>query len=129
MILNRSQASAVYAAMCELNNVNAKINARFGDTGEGINVFEVAEGVRVVRVQDYSATVIEDYANQHDFEVAYELDEESTRTEMVIEGSHPTITYTEIIEHFGLDDSFVYTTKTFKPYVAEYVKHLEEALK
>ncbi|WP_234265154.1 hypothetical protein [Hydrogenophaga sp. NFH-34] len=125
MILNKTQAHHVYAAMCVLNNVSAKIKVLFGNVAEdGINVFEDSDGVNVVRVRRYDVVESENYANQSDFEMAYELDEATTRAEMVIEGSHPTITYTEIIEYFGLDESFVYTPKTFTPYVEEFVKML-----
>lgn len=40
MILNQSQANAVYSAMCELNNVNAIIDISIKDEFHPIDVFE-----------------------------------------------------------------------------------------
>ena len=74
MILNNSQARAVYDAMCALNNVDATIKASFGDEStEGINVFEARGNVCVVRVVQYGVTESQVYANQAAFAKAYGL--------------------------------------------------------
>lgn len=75
LILNKSQAEAVYSAMCALNNVSARIKAQFGDVStDGVNVFEeVDDTVTVVRVRHYDVLEAENYANQAAFATAYGL--------------------------------------------------------
>lgn len=78
LILSKSQAQAVYRAMCELNNVGGILNARFfGDLKEFIHVKEyLTDQVQVYRgnqVGDPLGGPTENYTNQAAFAQAYEL--------------------------------------------------------
>ena len=75
MILNPSQAEAIYSSMCALNNVGARVKASFGDLDkEAINVFEDEEGfVKVVKIRSWTQRGLEFYENQADFAKAYKL--------------------------------------------------------
>ncbi len=75
MILNKSQAEAVYSAMCALNNVGGKVKAMFGNVAtDGINVFEDDGGeVVVVRVNHYDVLESERCTSQSAFAIAYGL--------------------------------------------------------
>lgn len=64
-ILNKSQAEAVYSAMCELNNVSGYIDAVL----QGVRVKEHANGVVQITKKGES----EDYSNQSAFATAYGL--------------------------------------------------------
>lgn len=78
MILNQSQAEAVYSAMCALNNVFGRIKAQFGDVSDdGVNVFEVDGSVNVVRVRHYDVLEAEYYASQAAFAAAYGLNSDA----------------------------------------------------
>lgn len=79
MILNQSQAAAVYSAMCALNNVSGRIKAQFGDVSDdGVNVFEELDGsVNVVRVRHYDVLEAEHYASQAAFAAAYGLNSDA----------------------------------------------------
>ena len=75
MILNPSQAKAVYDAMCALNNVSAKVKAMFGNVADtGVNVFEdELDTVTVAEVARYNVVRSENYKSQADFAAAYSL--------------------------------------------------------
>lgn len=64
MILNQSQAAAVYSAMCELNNVGGLIDVRLANC-------RVTEHSRGVSVE--GPTTTEQYADQNAFATAYGL--------------------------------------------------------
>lgn len=49
-------------------------------------------------------------------------DEQLARAELVIEGNHPWIIYTAVLEYFGLDESFEWTAENLAPYVDSYLK-------
>lgn len=70
LILNQAQAQAVYNAMCELNNVSARIDAKSRDFW----VFEKESGAidvcPVVKGIEYEG---ETHANQSAFATAYGL--------------------------------------------------------
>ena len=69
MILNQSQAEAVYSAMCALNNVG-NVSSEFNLPND-IWVASTSSGVMVVpRVH---GAAIEQYSNQAAFAVAYGL--------------------------------------------------------
>ena len=74
-ILNKTQAEAVYSAMCALNNVGARVKATIGDLSiEGVNVFEMMSGeVNIAMVGDYDVLDSETYADQSAFATAYGL--------------------------------------------------------
>jgi len=76
LILNQSQAEAVYSAMCALNNVGGRVQATFGDrASESVHAFEKDCGsVRVVQVRRYRVVLAENYPNQSAFATAYGLD-------------------------------------------------------
>lgn len=90
MILNQSQAAAVYSAMCALNNVSGRIKAQFGDVSDdGVNVFEELDGsVNVVRVRHYDVLEAERYASQAAFATAYGL-QQSGAADLSAELSRP----------------------------------------
>jgi hypothetical protein len=74
MILNNSQAKAVYNAMCELNNVNGKIKATFEQTSVDTftNVFEKEQGTVIVnKVVKFTIVEREVFTNQAEFQTAY----------------------------------------------------------
>lgn len=66
MILNQSQAEAVYSAMCALNNVGARIDVRLPSG-------RVVEGPNSVILVTAYAKSSEEYNNQSDFAAAYGL--------------------------------------------------------
>ena len=68
MILNKSQAEAVYGAMCALNNVGGRIEKTW--IGRVV-VTETHSGV--VTVDDPDRDVSAAYDNQADFAAAYGL--------------------------------------------------------
>lgn len=67
LILTTAQAEAVYGAMCALNNIDARLDARVGPT----RVYETLSGTVVVSAY---ALPTEDYANQAAFAAAYNLE-------------------------------------------------------
>lgn len=67
MILNNTQAEAVYSAMCTLNNVGGEIDVRI----EALSVRSLDNGMIVVNCS--TTRRIEGYASQSDFAVAYSL--------------------------------------------------------
>ncbi|MEJ0004421.1 MAG: hypothetical protein WDN30_14360 [Pararobbsia sp.] len=75
-ILSRTQAGVIYSAMCELNNINGKIDVTLAG---GIRVYEsVAEEGVLVR-QSFpppmsGQTIFEGYESQAEFANAYDLD-------------------------------------------------------
>lgn len=75
MILNNSQAKAVYNAMCELNNINGKIKATFEQTSVDTftNVFEKEEnGIVIVnKVVKFTIVEREVFTNKAEFQTAY----------------------------------------------------------
>lgn len=80
MILNQSQAEAVYTAMCALNNVSGTIKVTL-PLGRGnatardcIRVFEDDGMVKVNRIEDFVIDRHEVYDNQAAFVTAYGLD-------------------------------------------------------
>lgn len=66
MILNQSQAAAVYSAMCALNNVGARIDVHLPSG-------RVVEGPNGVILVTAYAKPSEDYNNQSAFAAAYGL--------------------------------------------------------
>lgn len=73
-VLNKTQAEAVYSAMCALNNVGGKVKAMFGDVStEGINVFESAGEVHVAWVRTCDVLHAEIYPDRSAFATAYGL--------------------------------------------------------
>lgn len=48
--------------------------------------------------------------------------ESLARAELVIEGNHPWIYYSNVIADYGLDESFAWTAPTLAPYVDLYLK-------
>jgi hypothetical protein len=78
VILSKAQAEAVYAAMCALNSVNARVTVHFGDIATtGCNVFQLerTEVVRVAYVETFRTRRSEDYADQSEFAKTYGLAE------------------------------------------------------
>ncbi len=76
LILNASQAEAVYSAMCVLNNVSARIDAFF--YAEAIHVREIPDGRIVTHrtasgVPGMSVIAPEVHASQSAFATAYGL--------------------------------------------------------
>lgn len=73
MILNKSQAEAVYTAMCYLNNVSGKIAVSFAGN------IEVSEYLGKIYVSKISKTPFENkeeiYENQNAFREAYGIPE------------------------------------------------------
>lgn len=70
MILNKSQAQAVFDAMCALNNVNGSITASFED----IQVWgTMSNFIYVYKVTDSDDELNEIYNSQAEFAGAYEL--------------------------------------------------------
>ncbi len=74
MILTKSQAEAVYSAMCALNNVNARCMAEL-DRKDFLNYKRVVERdedtIYIVNVVVGRANKIENYDNQAAFAAAY----------------------------------------------------------
>lgn len=66
MILNQSQAEAVYSAMCELNNVGGKVNNLH--VGRAVVSADVGNAIHV-----YNPEADEHYADQSAFATAYGL--------------------------------------------------------
>lgn len=66
MILNQAQAEAVYSAMCALNNIGGRIDARIGYT----RVNETVSAGILVTAPDHST---EQYNDQAAFAAAYGL--------------------------------------------------------
>lgn len=74
MILDKSQAKAIYDAMCALNNVGGKIRVFFGDADSDLTTVSEHndEGrVSVTRSYHYRVQEREDYKNQHEFAISY----------------------------------------------------------
>lgn len=74
MILNQAQATATYRAMCEMNNVNARIKVTFDevDALNFTNVFEDLTGrITVNFVRNARATQREIHNSQDEFKTAY----------------------------------------------------------
>lgn len=61
MILNQSQAEAIYSAMCDLNNVGAKMHASLYERAQRIDVRE-AGGFICVEVDGHKREVFESQA-------------------------------------------------------------------
>jgi hypothetical protein len=72
MILSQAQAKAVYAAMCELNDIGARLNAEF-DYRAGPQRIKVFDNGLGVFVQFVNWTIAEQYSSQNKFAVAYNL--------------------------------------------------------
>ena len=71
MILSPAQAKAVYAAMCELNNIGARLDTTFPSLNRHtVRVFDNGLGVFV---QFTEWTVSEKYPSQAAFADAYKL--------------------------------------------------------
>lgn len=71
MILNKSQAEAVYSAMCALNNVSARLDVNLPQgNGLAIRVYEGLGG-RIFLTTERGQTEI--YADQSAFATAYDL--------------------------------------------------------
>ena len=80
-ILSTAPAEAVYAAMCELNNVDGLINVTFSYKDYLVTVEEDAKTSEVTlkrepREGSYVLPLLEVYGDQEDFAVAYDLEEE-----------------------------------------------------
>lgn len=75
MILGYHQAKSIYAAMVELNVVNATINCQINSPeGKQRRVFEKDGGAVVVNlVENYSLEKQEIYPNQKAFAAAYKV--------------------------------------------------------
>lgn len=74
MILNQSQAKAVYDAMCYLNNVNGRIRVEIDDSESFITVTEGVHGAISVLAKDKLKNVEgELYDSQAEFAEAYEV--------------------------------------------------------
>ena len=75
MILDKSQAKAIYDAMCALNNVSGKITAKFGKQDwDFTSAFETESGeIIVTRAYHYKTQEREIYNNQAEFAAAYEV--------------------------------------------------------
>lgn len=69
-ILNQAQAEAVYAAMCQLNNVGGRIDARLEDC----RVADRGIQICVYKCLDGEWEPGELYADQNAFAAAYGLD-------------------------------------------------------
>lgn len=76
MILNQSQAEAIYSAMCAMNNVGGRIAVNFDeDKAESINIFEKADGTVSVWQRNYGLTHNDEtHTSQAAFATAYGLD-------------------------------------------------------
>ncbi|ARU04717.1 hypothetical protein CCO03_08555 [Comamonas serinivorans] len=73
-ILNKSQAEAVYNAMCELNNVNGLLLTHIRtDSGHFIEVNEDGDGMISVRCSEVGSPPFEAYPSQYAFSAAYGL--------------------------------------------------------
>lgn len=74
LILNPTQAEAVYSAMCELNNVSGLIRAEFEGGDITVQEHHTSGKVTVVRLAGSPARQeFESYANQSAFAAAYSL--------------------------------------------------------
>lgn len=76
LILNQSQAKAVYSAMCALNNVGGRIATTIAivDAGTHVNAYETSLGVVfLVKVCDFDRVDSEEYESQAAFATAYGL--------------------------------------------------------
>lgn len=85
MILNQSQAEAVYSAMCALNNVNGRLHARMSGRYEGSIVHCVEQSGGRGQLQIYWGDpsgnphgLAEHYPNQAAFATAYGLNSDAT---------------------------------------------------
>jgi hypothetical protein len=80
-ILSSAQANAVYRAMCELNDVSAKLDATFGNPDNGIRIYESKwGGSGLIYVHEMSHGVVvqdENYLSQDTFSAAYGLNPDS----------------------------------------------------
>lgn len=75
-ILTKSQAEAVYRAMCELNNIGARAQTTLEERSTGcfLRVIQAADGViRVVDVQDHIVEKKEVYDSQIHFANHYKI--------------------------------------------------------
>ena len=80
-ILSTAQAEAVYAAMCELNNVDGLINVTFSYKDYLVTVEEDAKTSEVTlkrepREGSYVLPLLEVYGDQEDFAIAYGFEAE-----------------------------------------------------
>lgn len=81
-ILTTGQAEAIYAAMCELNNVGAPLSVRIPTTsrpalesGNLIEVYEFEEGpIQVAKIENGKTAVMESHADQSAFAAAYGIE-------------------------------------------------------
>ena len=81
-ILTPSQAEAIYAAMCELNNVGACLSVRIPTTskpalesGNLISIYQSEEGPVQIAKIEYGKTVVkESHADQSAFAAAYGIE-------------------------------------------------------
>ena len=80
LILTKSQAEAVYSAMCALNNVSANDGVQIGFVGaDGGDMFrytvteDAAGGIEVIKGPIPARRVVEMHANQAAFATAYGL--------------------------------------------------------
>jgi len=82
-ILSPAQAVAVYRAMCELNDVCAKLDATFGNPDNGIRIYESKWGDSgLIYVHEMRHGVVvrdESYLSQATFSSAYGLNPDSKR--------------------------------------------------
>ncbi len=70
MILTKSQARAVYDAMCALNNVDGHLSCRFQDDVLGvISITEDCVGIVIKASRDGH----EEYFDQHAFAAVYDI--------------------------------------------------------
>ena len=75
LILNQSQAEAVYSAMCHLNNVGGRLHATLEQDG-AVHVRETGQGIQVwINEGEHLAPgcEVEQYADQSAFATAYGL--------------------------------------------------------
>ncbi|ABL96786.1 hypothetical protein BcepF1.055 [Burkholderia phage BcepF1] len=76
-ILNKSQAEAVYRAMCELNNIGARADITIGDPGDAHITVKESRFGQIVIVQSfddpYRDHARESHLNQGDFKLYYGL--------------------------------------------------------
>lgn len=82
LILNQSQAEAVYSAMCELNNVSARLDTFI--EAESIHCREISGGRVVIHKTPESPALVvsEEYPDQSAFATAYGLDTGNSRQDI-----------------------------------------------
>lgn len=76
LILNESQAEAVYSAMCALNNVGGTLRTFFGSYDNGQQVEESIHRTGIIQVFEMGHGVAirqEKYSSQSAFGIAYGL--------------------------------------------------------